>query len=187
MSELLVDLFISVDGCAYGARSPGYFGLEGPDLMRWMAEEEARPRRHLMGRVTYEMMADLPEEFRDESWQRMTERPTLVFSRTLTSAAWPGAELSSDDAVDTVRRLKQADGPDLLTVGSLSLVHQLLAAGLVDHLRLMVFPLVLGETGQQRALADIGDMRLDLQSQTVLDGGTVLLDYRPGGPPPYVD
>jgi len=185
MPELFADLFVSLDGSASGTRSPGYFGYFGPDLGRWIQEEQARPRIDVMGRKTYEVLAGLPEELRDESYQPMTTRPTIVFSRTLTRADWPGVRLSAEDAVDEVRRLKNATGDDFRTVGSLSLVQQLLRAGLVDHLRLMVFPLVVGATGERPVFEHVGDFELQLQEQRLLDGRIVLLDYRPGGPPPY--
>lgn len=185
MSELFADLFVSLDGSASGTRSPGYFGYFGADLARWIQEEQARPRTDVMGRKTYEVLAGLPEELRDESFEPMTTRPTIVFSRTLTHADWPGVQLSSQDAVEEVGRLKQIGDADLRTVGSLSLVQQLLGAGLVDHLRLLVFPLVVGATGERPVFEHVGDFELQLQEQRLLDGRIVLLDYRPGGPPPY--
>ena len=57
MPELIADLFISVDGCAKGSRSPGYFGFGGPDLDRWIRDQMRRPQRHIMGRKTYEALA----------------------------------------------------------------------------------------------------------------------------------
>jgi dihydrofolate reductase len=185
MPELVADLFLSVDGSAFGTRSPGYFGYDGPDLERWIDEEQARPYRNVMGRKTYEDLAGLPEEYRDERWDLTTKKPTIVFSRTLTHAEWPGVELSGEDAVVEVRRLKQTGRSDLRTVGSVSLVQQFLNAGLVDHLRLMMFPLVIGETGERPLFEKVGDFELHLQGQTVLDDRIVLLDYRPGGKPPY--
>jgi dihydrofolate reductase len=185
MPELFADVFISVDGSASGARSPGYFGFHGPQLQRWIDEEQARQRLDVMGRKTYQTLATLPHEHQDESWRRMVTRPATVFSRTLTHADWPGVELCSSDAVTEMRRRKEGAGPDLRTVGSLSLVRQFLRAGLVDHLRLMIFPLVIGETGQQPIFQDVGDFQLRLHAQTVLDERIVLLDYRPGGAPPY--
>lgn len=122
---------------------------------------------------------------RDDSYQAFTEQPTLVFSRTLTHSDWPGVELSAEDAVDEIRRRKQAGGPDLRTSGSLSLVRQFLDAGLVDRLRLMVFPQILVRTGDEPLFRGIGDLALDLVEARVLDGGIVLLDYRPAGDPPY--
>lgn len=185
MAEVFADVFMSVDGKALGTRSPGYFGYAGPGLERWIADEQALPRLDVMGRRTYEELAGLPEEHRDASWEAMSRRPVLVFSRTLTRAAWPEAELCADDVVDEVRRRRDTGDQDLRTVGSLSLVQQLVAAGLVDHLRLMVFPLVLGATGERPLVTQLGDVELHLQDETVLDGRIVLLDYRPGGRPPY--
>jgi dihydrofolate reductase len=187
MPELFADMFISVDGSALGSRSPGYFGYFGPDLERWINTEQARPHHDIMGRKTYQALAELPEEHRDASWEVMTTQPTIVFSRTLTQTDWPGVELSGEAAIDEIRRLKQTGESDLRTVGSLSLVQQLLNAGLVDHLRLMIFPLVIGETGERPMFEQVGDFELHLQGQTVLDDRIVLLDYRPGGKPPYTD
>jgi dihydrofolate reductase len=67
----------------------------------------------------------------------------------------------------------------LRTVGSLSLVRSLFGPGLVDRLRLAVFPLVLGPDGREPALAGYQRMGLDLAASTVLDGRIVLLEYRP--------
>jgi hypothetical protein len=63
MSELIADLFVSVDGCAKGSRSPAYFGFGGLDLDRWIDDQMKRPQRHLMGRKTYEALAALPNPF----------------------------------------------------------------------------------------------------------------------------
>lgn len=185
MALLFADVFISVDGSALGTRSPGYFGFYGPDLGRWIEGEQAIPRLSLMGRKTYEVLAGLPPRFRDESWKRTTRQPTLLFSRTLDHADWPGVTVSPADAVTEVSRLRRTDGPDLRTIGSLSLVQQFLAAGVVDRLRLMVFPLVLGESGARPVFETVGDLALHLHGETVLDGRIVLLDYRPAGAPPY--
>lgn len=64
-------------------------------------------------------------------------------------------------------------------------MQQLLGAGLVDHLRLIVFPLVLGKSGAQPLFENVGDVELDLQGQSTLDDRVLLLDYRPGGALPY--
>ena len=78
-----------------------------------------------------------------------------------------------------------AGDTDLRTIGSLSLVSQLLGAGLVDRLRLLVFPLIAGETGQEPAFARLPDIGLDLVGQSLLDRRIVLSEYRPSGVPPY--
>src|SRR5690242_20246328 len=185
MPELSVDVFVSVDGFALGERSPAYFGFAGPDLLAWIDEQVTRPHRALMGRKTYVALNGIPDEARDAGWHRMVGVPTVVFSRTLTAVDWPGATLCATDAVAEVRRLKADSDDDLRTIGSLSLARQLIAADLVDRLKLLVFPLMLGETGRQPALAGTPDRALDLVGHTVLDGRIACYDYRPNGLPPY--
>jgi dihydrofolate reductase len=137
-----------------------------------------------MGRKTYEALAALPEPVSDEGGLSLAATPTTVFSRTLPTVSWP-QETVADDLASTVRRLKAGD-TDLRIIGSLSLVRQLLGAGLIDRLRLLVFPLIVGETGQEPAFAQMPDVALDLVGQSVLDDRIVLSEYRPSGPPPYV-
>lgn len=185
MPELVADLFLSVDGSAAGSRSPGYFGFGGPDLERWISDEMDRPHRCVMGRKTYSLLASLPEEARDDGWDRMARTPTVVFSRTLHEASWPGATISGNELLDEIPALKASSDVELRTVGSLSIVRQLLDAGQLDRLRLMLFPLILGETGGENFFAEVGDTALELVSETVLDRRIVLLDYRPAGTPPY--
>ena len=83
----------------------------------------------LIGRRTYEMLNGLPAEVRDEGWERTTTTPGWLFSLTLQATDWPGLKVVLDDLVGFVRELKRPDGPGLRTLGSLSLVRQLLAAG----------------------------------------------------------
>lgn len=59
MQTLTVDVFVSVDGYAYSATSPAYFGYDGPMLEEWIREELAGPQLVLMGRRTYEALAGL--------------------------------------------------------------------------------------------------------------------------------
>src|SRR5947199_919567 len=83
MSELIADLFISVDGCAKGSRSPAYFGFGGPDLDRWIGDQMMRPQRDPMGRKTDDALAAAPEPAHDEGSLSLAATPTTVFSRTL--------------------------------------------------------------------------------------------------------
>ncbi len=152
----------------------------------WISDETNRPHWQVMGRRTYSALAALPEEVHDEGWHRMTHTPTVVFSRTLQEVSWPRATINSNDVVDEVPKMKASEDVDLRTIGSLSLVRQLLNAGHVDRLRLLVFPLIIEKTGQEPAFAQLEDIALELVTQTVLDGRVVLSDYRPAGTPPYV-
>ena len=139
----------------------------------------------LIGRRTYEMLNGLPAEARDEGYETMRTTPGWLFSRTLEAADWPGVNIVHDDLVGFVRELKRMNGSELRTLGSVSLVQQLLTAGLVDRLKLVVCPLILPQTGIEPTFEGLPDTGFDLVSTRVLDGRVLLLEYRPAGAPPY--
>jgi dihydrofolate reductase len=180
-STLTVDVFLSVDGWAGSDGLPGYFGHLGPELAGWIDAEGAVAQVVLMGRRTYQMLADLPDEARDEGWHRMSRLDKVVFSRTLTRVSWPNTRICGNDLVDEVRELKASSVVPLRTMGSLSVSRQLVDAGLVDRLRLMVFPLLAGPAGREAPFDGIGSADLELADQRTLDGRIVLLEYRPTG------
>jgi dihydrofolate reductase len=181
MPTLTVDMFVSVDGWASGATSPGYFGYFGPELEAWITTELALPQLVVLGRRTYEALAGLPEEARDASWQRMTELSKVVFSATLTTASWPNTRICRDDLITEVSRLKGDGDVPLRTMGSLSVARQLLSTRLVDRLRLMTFPLLVGESGREQVFADATSADLELVDHRALDGRVLLVEYRPSG------
>jgi dihydrofolate reductase len=181
MSDLTVDVFVSADGWAGSDGLPGYFGYLGAELAEWIRSEGSSPQTVLLGRRTYEMLAGLPEEFRDEGWERLSRLDKVVFSRTLTSAAWANTRICSGDLVDEVTALKADDAAALRTMGSLSLARQLVSAGVVDRVRLMVFPLFAGPAGREAAFDGIASTDLELVGHRVLDGRVLLVEYRPTG------
>ncbi len=187
MSELVCELIVSLDGFAKGERSPAYYGYFGPDFDNWIKSNTALPHRMLIGRKTYEMMNGFPAQFRDEGWENMAATPGWLFSKTLKTSDWKGLQVVHDDLVGFVRELKRTDGPELRTLGSMSLVRQLLTAGLVDRLKLVVCPLILPKTGAEPTFEGLPDIGFDLVSNQVLDGRVLLLEYRPVGQPPYRD
>jgi dihydrofolate reductase len=184
---LVCELILTLDGWARGKRSPGFYGYSGPEFDAWLKSNDTTPHRNLLGRRTYEMLNELPTEARDESYERMTTTPGWVFSTTLEAVDWSGLSVVHDDPVGFVRTLKQESGLEVRTVGSLSLVRQLLMAGLVDRLKLTVCPLILPQTGDEAMFEGLPDMGFDLVSSTVLDGRVLVLEYRPTGAPPYGD
>lgn len=181
-STLTVELFVSVDGWAGSDGLPGYFGYPGPDLEEWMQTGSGQAQVQLMGRTSYTMLAGLPDEAKDDGWQQLTQRETVVFSSTLTEVEWPHARIS-DDLVAEVRRLKASEdsGDGLRTIGSLSIVRQLLDAQLVDIFRLVTFPLIAGPPGREWAYTDMASADLELVSHRVLDDRILVSDYRPTG------
>ena len=183
MQPLIADVFVSVDGWAGSAGSPGYFGYYGTELGDWIRTELERPQLALLGRRTYEALAALPEEAQDESWRRTSELDKVVFSRTLDDARWPNTKICRAEPLVEVQRLKSIADRPLRTLGSLSIVRQLLRAGLVDTLRLMTFPLLLGSSGRESLFADGPTTELELLDHRVLDGRILLVEYRPTGHP----
>ena len=184
MRELTADLFISLDGFAAGVNQPPYFGYFGQELGGWVRDHLAEPQALLMGRVTYEVLAGFSTSANDELSVRMRELPKLVFSSQLQEPlAWKNTRVLSGAVADRIRVLKQQPGDPLRTIGSVSLVKSLVQHGLVDRLRLMVFPLVLGGTGREPIFADYLQTHMDLIQTKVLDSRLVLLEYRPCAEP----
>jgi dihydrofolate reductase len=181
MSQLTVDVFLSVDGWAGSDGLPGYFGYLGPELEEWIRIEGAAPQTVVLGRLTYELLAGIPEEFRDEGWEVLSRLNKVVFSRTLTSAAWANTTIYSGDLVGEITALKARSPVPLRTMGSLSVARQLVSAGLVDRLRLMIFPLFAGPAGREAAMDGVASTDLKLVGQRVLDGRVLLVEYRPTG------
>jgi dihydrofolate reductase len=184
MPKLISELIVSLDTCARGTRSPGYYGYSGPEFDAWLKSNNEAPHRKLMGRKTYELLNALPAEAQDDGWRKTTQQPGYLFSHTLEACEWPGLELVREDMLGFVRELKRDDGSELRVLGSLSIMRQLLEAGLLDLLRLMVCPLVVPRTGLERIFEGLPDTAFALVKQRVLDSRVLLLDYRPDGPPP---
>jgi dihydrofolate reductase len=188
MSNLMVDFIMSLDG--YGAAEgwPGYWGMEGPEYLAWIGDDEVEEHAALMGATTYRLMSGFAAEMPDDpGLAGLTALPKLVFSSTLEGPlSWANSELVQGDAVAAVRELKERDERPLRTIGSVSLARALLASGLVDRLRVVVFPVITGATGQDRIFDAYPDVALELVEQRTFDGRLQLLEYVPTvleGPP----
>lgn len=180
MAELIADLFVSLDGFAHGVDAGPFFDHSGPELDGWVRENLDRPQRLLMGRVTYEALAGISTTATDENSTRMSALPKFVVSNTLQEPlSWANTRLVRGDPAEAVGALKRDAGEPLRTIGSLTLVRGLMERGLVDRLRLMIFPLVLGDAGREPIFAAHGRAGLDLAGTRVLDSRLVLLEYRP--------
>ncbi|TSE00610.1 riboflavin biosynthesis protein RibD [Skermania sp. ID1734] len=95
----------------------------------------------LLGRTTWQLFARLWPQRDDPFARRMNAVPKLVASRTLTDvSAWQNSRIIDGDLVDSVKREQR----DVIVTGSLSVVHALMAADLIDEYRLLTFPTVLG-------------------------------------------
>jgi dihydrofolate reductase len=123
-------------------------------------------------------LADEGEPGTDE----LAGKSKIVFSTTLTEPlAWPNSRLLvRGDVVDAVRAMKD-DGSvgDMRTLGSLALCRSLLRAGLVDRFRVVVFPVITGDTGRDRIYDGYPDVGLEMVGSRTFDGRIQLLDYVP--------
>ncbi len=128
------------------------------------------------------MLASSSEEsdVRDSRVTRMRNLPATVVSTTLQEPLdWPNATVVSGDALDVVARLKEESEVPLRSHGSLSMNRALMAAGLVDHVQVTLFPVITGQTGVDPIFQGAADFDLVLLEQRTLDGHTQELIYRP--------
>jgi dihydrofolate reductase len=137
----------------------------------------------LFGRVTYEMMAAFwptPQaaEMLPAVAAGMNAAHKIVFSRTLDAVSWQNTMLVKGDLVAEVTRLKQEPGPDIVILGSGSIVSQLTGARLIDGFQIVLNPVVLG---RGRTLFETLDARVPftLQKTRAFRNGNVVLWYEP--------
>jgi len=111
----------------------------------------------------------------------------VVFSTTLREPlSWANTKLVARDPVEAVREMKDSSSQSMRTIGSLTLCRSLLKAGLVDRYRVVVFPVITGNSGRERIYDGYPDVALDMISSRTFDGRIQLLEYLPtilAGPP----
>lgn len=134
----------------------------------------------LLGRRTYQILQSAwaepaePNRFTDV----LTETPKYVASNTLDDLSWANSTLLDGDAVEDVARLKEAEGKDLVIMGSGRFAQALMAAGLIDEFTLLIHPVVLGEG--RRLFPDGGVLAtMTLAELTTTTKGVAIATYRP--------
>lgn len=137
----------------------------------------------VFGRITYQMMASYwptPVAARNDPVvaERMNSGQKVVFSRTLESVSWKNTTLIKDDMIAAVRRMKAESGPNMVILGSGSIVAQLAQAGLVDQFQLVVNPIALGN-GRTMFDGITRKLTLRLAESRAFGNGNVLLTYEP--------
>ena len=181
------DVFSSLDGfgSVSGGDWGGYWGKQGPELLQRRLELYEVEQRMVFGANTHRLFAQMMAEAADEALRdpwvtRMRDLPATVVSNTLKAPLdWPDATVTSGDAVDVVKRLKEESDVPLRSHGSLSMNRALMAAGLVDRLQVTVFPVLTGQTGDAPIFRDAADFDLELIENRTLDGHIQELVYRP--------
>ncbi len=183
MGRVVVSQFITVDGIV---EDPG--GSEGFERGGWAfmfdrgsegdsfkAEELMASDALLLGRQTYEVFAKAWPQRSGEFADKFNEMPKHVASTTLRDPEWNNTTVIDGDVGAAVRRLKQELSGDILVNGSVSLLSTLLEDGLVDELRLMLFPILLG--GGKRLFGDSPEPTSLRLTESRPAGDTLILIY----------
>lgn len=194
--KIVVNEFMSLDGVvqapggasedtdgefAHGGWSVPYFDPEvmGAEIFKGMETTDAL----LFGRRTWSGMANAwPDRAGDPYADLMNSLPKFVASRSLTDAdmTWNSTLLPGDRTLEAIGELRSQEGRDVVVWGSAMLVRDLIANGLVDELRLMIEPIVLG--GGKRIFPEDREARpLELVSSSTTATGVQLCTFRPAG------
>ena len=183
------DIVATLDG--YGSFGPdadwgGFWGKQGPEFLDRRLALYSAEQRMILGANTFRQFVQLLGSCSSDADEldpvntRMRNLPTTVVSTTLEAPLdWPDATVVSGDAVDVVARLKKESDVPLLSHGSLSMNRALMAAGQVDQVRVTVFPVITGQTGEDPIFEGAADFDLELVDSRTLDGHTQELTYRP--------
>jgi dihydrofolate reductase len=186
MSTLIVTEFVTLDGVM---EAPGgepshphsgwVFDFIGPEQERYKLDEALEAESHLLGRVTYESFAGAWPQRSGEFADKINSMPKYVVSSTLSEPLeWDNSTLIQGNVAAEVAKLKEGDGGPILVAGSCTLVHSLIDNDLVDELRLMVFPVIVG--GGKRPFPESRQKKsFRLTDTRTFDSGVAVNTYEP--------
>jgi dihydrofolate reductase len=138
---------VSLDGfsCADGSEFQKYvFGVDDPEVDEVFIELLSRAGTHIMGRATYLDMAMHWPSRSGSTADLMNSIPKVVFSRTLEHADWPESRIAGGETAAEIAKLKEEPGGEIVAHGGFRFTQSLVKLGLVDELRLYIFPVALG-------------------------------------------
>ena len=188
MGRIVVTEFVSLDGVMEdpgGAENFKHGGWSfkisrGDEGDKFKLDETFASEALLLGRVTYEGFAEAWPSRDGEFADKFNNMPKYVVSSTLAEPEWNNSTVLNGDVVEEVGKLRQELDGDIVIHGSATLVQTLLEHDLVDQIRLMVFPVVLGSG--KRLFGDTSDTKpLRLVDSKVVGDGVTILIYEPAG------
>ena len=178
--KIVAGLFISLDG-VYEAPDKWHFPYFNDEMGEAVGSQMAASDAMLLGRVTYEEFAGFwPNQSSDEVdiADFMNNTPKFVVSNTLDNVdAWQNSTLIKGNVAEELTRLKQQPGKDIGITGSGTLVRSLLRDGLLDELRLLVHPIVVGR-GKRLFDGEGDQVPLKLVESKTFSTGVVYVTYR---------
>jgi dihydrofolate reductase len=186
MGKLIVTEFISLDGVIEapgGGENYKHAGWtfaisRGDEGDKFKADETFDSEALLLGRVTYEGFAKAWPKMKNDFADKFNSMPKYVVSSTLKTADWNNSTILNGNVTDDVTQLKNDVNGNIVVHGSARLAQALIAADLVDELRLMVFPVILG-TGK-KLFTDMDEKKsMKLVSSRIVGDGVGILVYEP--------
>jgi dihydrofolate reductase len=186
VGRIVVTEFVSLDGVIEapgGGEDFRYAGWSfeinrGEEGEKFKLDETMSSEALLLGRVTYEGFAAAWPSRKGEFADKFNSMPKYVVSSTLEEPAWTNTTVLKGDVAEQVAKLKDELDGDIVVHGSVRLVQTLLEHDLVDELRLMLFPVVLG-TGKRLFGETSAKKPLRLVDSKVVGDGVAILVYRP--------
>jgi dihydrofolate reductase len=186
VGRIVVTEFVSLDGVMEdpgGAEDFKYGGWtfeisRGDEGDKFKLDEALSSEALLLGRVTYQGFAEAWPSREGEFADKFNNMPKYVVSSTLDEPEWNNSTVLKGDVAEEVAKLRQEQAGDIVVHGSARLVQTLLEHDLVDELRLMVFPVVLGSG--KRLFDETSDRKpLRLVDSKVVGDGVAVLIYEP--------
>jgi dihydrofolate reductase len=182
MRKLVLSMGVSLDGLVArpGRLGAGGWGLppEDPALKQRKLDWFGNVDLHLMGRATYEEMAEFWPVSDDPYAAPMNNIPKVVFSKTLKRADWADTRIAPGDLATEISDLKREAGNDMLAWGGAAFAQSLSRLGLVDEYRLILQPVALGEG--LPLFKDLSEpLQLELVDAQTYESGAALHVYRP--------
>ena len=186
MGKIVITEFMSLDGVMEApggddnfVRGAWTFEISrGEEGDKFKADETMESAALLLGRRTYEGFAAAWPERDGEFADKFNNMPKYVVSSTLDDPSWTNSTVLKGDLAEEIAKLKQDQDGDIVVHGSAQLAQALIEQELVDELRVMVFPVVLG-TGK-RLFGDTTDKKsLELTDSKIVGDGVALLVYEP--------
>jgi dihydrofolate reductase len=185
MGKIVKSNFVSLDGVVQdpagneGFRRGGWVGRlnDRPELGKLARDEALAAEALLLGRRSYEFLAALWPARSGELADRLNSLPKYVVSSTLEDPDWNNSTVLKGDVVSEVSKLKQELNGEIVVPASFQLLHTLLEHDLVDELRLLIIPVVLG--AGERLFAETSDMKPMRLVDTQTIDGVACLTYEP--------
>ena len=188
MRRLIVSEFVTLDGVMEApGGEPGHphsgwvFDHMGPEQEQYKLDEVLAAESLLLGRVTYEGFSAAWPSVEGPFGDAMNSMPKHVASTTLRDPTW-NATVLTGDVPEAVQSLKDSDGGPILVAGSCTLVHTLLLEGLLDELRLMLFPVSIGD-GLRVFPEERTKLSWRLGAHETFPSGVLALTYLPASAP----